>query len=71
MFFCEIKHCYLFACLLRLARLACNGLTISDAELRPVGVGVFPVVAALNHSCDPNCVAIFSDEESRTKCFVR
>ena len=27
-----------------------------------VGVGVYPVVAALNHSCEPNCTVTYIDK---------
>jgi len=36
---------------LLLARFVCNNHTICDAELQPVGVGIYPLAALLNHSC--------------------
>ncbi|GAX79165.1 hypothetical protein CEUSTIGMA_g6605.t1 [Chlamydomonas eustigma] len=44
---------------LLLARFACNNHTICDEELRPVGVGLFPLGALLNHCCTPNCMQSF------------
>ena len=34
-----------------LCRLACNCHTITDPDLRAVGVGIFPLAALVNHSC--------------------
>ena len=44
---------------LLIARFACNNHTICDEELRPYGLGVYPLVAMSNHSCSPSCVQIF------------
>ncbi|XP_057532445.1 histone-lysine N-methyltransferase ASHR1 [Amaranthus tricolor] len=45
------------------SKLSCNAHTICDQELRPLGTGLYPVVAIINHSCLPNAVLIF---EGRT-----
>eukprot|EP00798_Chlamydomonas_sp_ICE-L_P020441 gene20441-27230_t len=42
-----------------LARFACNNHTIADEELRPIGVGIYPLGALVNHSCEPNCMQSF------------
>lgn len=42
-----------------LARFACNSHTVCDEELRPIGVGIYPLGALINHSCTPNCVQSF------------
>jgi hypothetical protein len=42
------------------ARARCAAFSMADAELRPWGVGFFPLGGALNHSCAPNCAALFS-----------
>ncbi|XP_075719021.1 histone-lysine N-methyltransferase SMYD3 [Rhinoderma darwinii] len=44
-------------------KLTCNSFTISDGEMQDVGVGLYPSMSLLNHSCDPNCVIVF--EETR------
>lgn len=36
-------------------RFRCNNFGILDSLLDCVGEGVYPIVAALNHSCQPNC----------------
>lgn len=41
------------------ARLHCNSFSICDEELVPVGVGVFPLLSYLNHSCSANAVVSF------------
>lgn len=39
--------------------LECNGFSINDSRgITVVGVGVYPSISLLNHSFDPNCVAI-------------
>lgn len=44
------------------ARVACNAFTVCDAELRPVGLAVYPQSAMTNHSCRPSCVAMFEGD---------
>ncbi|XP_029449811.1 histone-lysine N-methyltransferase SMYD3 [Rhinatrema bivittatum] len=41
------------------AKVTCNSFTISDGEMQEVGVGLYPSMSLLNHSCDPNCVIVF------------
>ncbi|XP_068088168.1 histone-lysine N-methyltransferase SMYD3 isoform X2 [Hyperolius riggenbachi] len=41
------------------SKVTCNSFTISDGELQDVGVGLYPSMSLLNHSCDPNCVIVF------------
>lgn len=45
-------------------KFACNNYNISDSELRPIGVGLYPTAALINHSCRPNCIAIFDGVDS-------
>lgn len=45
---------------LLIARFACNNHTVCDDELRPVGVGLYPLGALINHDCRPNCVQTFT-----------
>ncbi|XP_061847076.1 histone-lysine N-methyltransferase SMYD3 isoform X2 [Colius striatus] len=40
-------------------KVTCNCFTISSGEMQDVGVGLYPSMSLLNHSCDPNCVIIF------------
>ncbi|XP_028395252.1 histone-lysine N-methyltransferase SMYD3-like [Dendronephthya gigantea] len=37
----------------------CNAFTICDGELKPIGLGLYQTAAFLNHSCEPNCIAVF------------
>uniref|UniRef100_A0A4W3KGS8 SET and MYND domain containing 3 n=1 Tax=Callorhinchus milii TaxID=7868 RepID=A0A4W3KGS8_CALMI len=41
----------------------CNCFTVSDGEMQEVGVGLYPSVSLLNHSCDPNCVIVFEGKQ--------
>ena len=36
-----------------------NTFTVTDPTLVPLGAAVSPVVALINHSCDPNAVVVF------------
>ena len=45
---------------LLLARFGCNNHTVCDEELRPIGVGIYPLGALINHACRPNCVQTFA-----------
>ncbi|XP_078213311.1 histone-lysine N-methyltransferase SMYD3 isoform X10 [Callithrix jacchus] len=38
----------------------CNSFTICNAEMQEVGVGLYPSISLLNHSCDPNCSVVFN-----------
>lgn len=42
------------------AKLISNSFTICNAEMQEVGVGIYPSMSLLNHSCDPNCCIVFS-----------
>ncbi|KAL9245528.1 hypothetical protein vseg_019171 [Gypsophila vaccaria] len=46
------------------SKLACNAHSICDSELRPLGTGLYPVVAIINHSCLPNSVLVFEERVS-------
>ena len=49
------------------ASLACNLFTVTDAELLPVGVALYPTAALFNHSCDPGAAQVFP-RSSATSC---
>jgi SET and MYND domain-containing protein len=51
-----------------LARFACNNHTICDEELRPIGVGLYPLGALINHSCRPNCAQSFQGPAIVFRC---
>jgi len=42
-----------------LCRISCNSFTITNSELNSVGTGVYRTASLMNHSCDPNCIALF------------
>ncbi|KAF1323681.1 putative histone tail methylase containing set domain, partial [Globisporangium splendens] len=44
-------------------RVNCNAFTVSDDLCVPLGIGVFPHGALFNHSCDPNCVVSFEQQQ--------
>ncbi|XP_072177068.1 histone-lysine N-methyltransferase SMYD3-like [Diadema setosum] len=42
------------------AAAVCNSFSVCDTDLNSCGVGIYLRSSLLNHSCDPNCVAVFS-----------
>lgn len=46
------------------SKLACNGHSICDPELKPLGTGLYLVVSIINHSCLPNSVLMFEDRKA-------
>lgn len=45
------------------SRLSFNCHTICDDELNPIGIGLYPNAATMNHSCVPNCCSSFKGNE--------
>lgn len=43
------------------------GRSLTNIEERPIGIGLYPTVSLLNHSCSPNVISIFD----RNKFIVR
>ncbi|KAJ8073401.1 hypothetical protein PM082_011676 [Marasmius tenuissimus] len=50
-----------------ISKFATNTFTLSDPSLTPIGACVSPAAALLNHSCDPNVVAVFPGNDSNNK----
>ncbi|KAF9458385.1 hypothetical protein BDZ94DRAFT_1226398 [Collybia nuda] len=49
-----------------ISRFVANTFTITTPTLTPIGASISPVIALINHSCDPNAVVVFprsSDQE--------
>lgn len=46
------------------SKLACNGHSICDPELKPLGTGLYLVVSIINHSCLPNSVLMFEGRKA-------
>jgi len=44
-------------------RISCNSFTITNAELNTLGIGIYETASLINHSCDPNCVALFNGRD--------
>ncbi|KAJ1985026.1 hypothetical protein H4R34_000283 [Dimargaris verticillata] len=42
-----------------LGRFQCNSFQVYDEQLFAVGDGTYPLAALVNHSCQPNCVALY------------
>ncbi|KAH3744711.1 histone-lysine N-methyltransferase ASHR1 [Pelomyxa schiedti] len=45
-----------------LAKLETNAFNISNDDFQPIGVGLYPLAAIINHSCKPNCVTVFEGD---------
>ncbi|KAJ1967327.1 hypothetical protein H4R35_006740 [Dimargaris xerosporica] len=52
----EFAHQFLLDCL---GRFQCNSFQLYDEQLFAVGDGTYPLAALVNHSCQPNCVALY------------
>ncbi|KAK1236420.1 hypothetical protein PQX77_000330 [Marasmius sp. AFHP31] len=50
-----------------ISKFTTNTFTLSDPSLTPIGACVSPAAALLNHSCDPNVVAVFPGNDSNNK----
>jgi SET and MYND domain-containing protein len=57
--------------MLLLSKLELNAFTISDFDTRPVGIGVFPRAALINHSCAPNATASFEANTAYVRALRR
>ena len=44
--------------------LSCNGITITNDSLEPLGIGIYPLLSLVNHSCLPNCCVYFDSQTS-------
>lgn len=55
----EVKDALLQKCRRAVSCLSCNLFTVTDAELLPLGVALFPTGALFNHSCDPSAAQVF------------
>jgi len=53
--------------LVSLCRMTCNSHTITDSDLREIGVGIFPAAALINHSCTPTAVQTFAGRTLRVR----
>jgi hypothetical protein len=42
-----------------LLALSCNAHSVADAELRPIGRALYPLIAVVNHDCAPNAALTF------------
>lgn len=50
-----------------LQSLMCVGRNLTDIKERPIGIGLYPTISLLNHSCSPNIMSLFC----RNKFLVR
>jgi hypothetical protein len=51
-----------------IAKMSHNCHTICDDELNPVGLGLYPPAATMNHSCVPNCCVTFKGKTLYVRC---
>ena len=51
-----------------IGKLRLNCHTLCDDELKPYGIGIYPVAAMMNHSEAPNCFATFRGKRMIVRC---
>jgi hypothetical protein len=44
-----------------------NSFTITDPEMKPIGIGFYIEASVINHSCDPNCYQTFVNDRLSIK----
>lgn len=49
-------------------KMSVNSYSICDAEMQPIGAGVYLGASLLDHSCRPNAVAVFSGTTLQVRC---
>ncbi|KAJ8901605.1 hypothetical protein NDN08_003813 [Rhodosorus marinus] len=56
-----------------ICRIQCNGATITNSNLNPLALGLFPEICFFNHSCDPNSIISyrFDDKQGQVCATVR
>mmetsp|Transcript_9943 Transcript_9943/g.42011 ORF Transcript_9943/g.42011 Transcript_9943/m.42011 type:complete len:296 (-) Transcript_9943:73-960(-) len=56
-----------------ICRIQCNGVTITNSNLNPLALGLFPEICFFNHSCDPNSIISyrFDDKQGQMCATVR
>mmetsp|Transcript_14063 Transcript_14063/g.20433 ORF Transcript_14063/g.20433 Transcript_14063/m.20433 type:complete len:451 (-) Transcript_14063:312-1664(-) len=56
-----------------ICRIQCNGATITNSNLNPLALGLFPEICFFNHSCDPNSIISyrFDDAQGQVCATVR
>lgn len=40
-----------------------NRVLIRDAEMNPIGYGLYPYITAINHHCQPNAALVFQGKQ--------
>ncbi|EDV28054.1 uncharacterized protein TRIADDRAFT_53251 [Trichoplax adhaerens] len=50
-----------------ISRVTCNTFTICNSEMQTVGIGVYPGLSLVNHSCSPNCSATFRGKQMQLR----
>ena len=49
---------------LQSVQISLNSHTVYDSQLRELGVGLYPVISFINHSCLPNCIVTFEGRQA-------
>jgi SET and MYND domain-containing protein len=49
------------------SKFSTNNFNITNPEMQPIGIGLYPTAALLNHSCSPNCVVVFDGTKIKVR----